>query len=150
MSVNTQLDTSRVPLPIFKNVVNISSAQALAMYTSPVLIVPAPGAHKTIFVHDMFVEYAYGGTPYANGSGFAIQYTSAGSDAGLVIINSNIDPNGSASDFGGDPAVPFVNSDVVASYVNQGIYASTSINNYTAGNGTFRVSLFYTIVTTTA
>jgi len=150
MAVNNQLNTATVPFPVFKNVVNISSAQVLAMYTSPVLIVPAQGAHKTIFVHDFFVEYAYGGTPYANGSGFAIQYGSAGSDSGLIITNSNIDPNGSASDFGGDPTVPFTNSDVVTSYVNQGVYASTTINNYTAGNGTFRVSLFYTIVTTTA
>lgn len=150
MAVNNQLNTATVPFPVFKNVVNISSAQALAMYTTPVLLIPGQGAHKTIFVHDVFVEYAYGGTPYANGSGFAIQYTSAGSDAGLLILNSNIDPNGSASDFGGDPGVPFTTFDVVTSYVNQGVYASTSINNYTAGNGTFRVSIFYTVVTTAA
>jgi hypothetical protein len=150
MAVNTQLNTATVPFPVFKNVVNISSAQVLAMYTTPVLLVPAQGAHKVIFVHDVFVEYIYGGVAYANGSGFAIQYTSTGSDGGLIIINSNIDPNGSASDFGGDPGVPFTNSDVVASYVNQGIYASTTINNFITGNGTFRVTIFYTVVTTTA
>lgn len=150
MAINTQLNTATVPFPIFKNVVNISSAQVLAMWTTPVLLIPAQGAHKMIFVHDAFVEYIYGGIAYANGSGFALQYTSAGSDAGLVFFNSNINPNGSASGFGGDPAVPFNPLDVVTSYVNQGIYASTSINNYTAGNGTFRVTVFYTIITTTA
>jgi hypothetical protein len=150
MSINNQINISTVPLPIYKNVVTLSSAQVLAMYTTPVLIIPAPGTHKFLCLHDVFVEYAYGGTPYANGSGFVLQYTSVGSDAGLVFFNSNINPNGSASDFGGDPNYPFTNSDVVANYVNQGIYASTSINNYTAGNGTFRVTVFYTIVTTTA
>lgn len=150
MAVNNQLNSATVPPPVFKSVVNLSSAQVLAMYTTPVLVAPAPGAHKFLLVHDFFVEYAYGGTPYANGSGFTLQYGSAGSDAGLLISSSNINPNGSASDFGGDPNPTFNNFDVVTAYVNQGIYVTTGINNFTAGNGTFRVSLFYTIVTTTA
>lgn len=150
MAVNNQLNTATVPFPVFKNVINLSSAQVLAMYTTPVLVVPAQGAHKFIFVHDVFVEYAYGGVAYANGSGFGLQYGSAGSDAGLTFFNSNIAPNGSASDFAGDPAVPFNPFDAVTGYVNQGIYASTTVNNFTAGNGTFRVSVFYSILTTTA
>lgn len=150
MAVNNQLNTATVPFPVFKNVVNISSAQALAMYTTPVLIIPAQGAHKTIFVHDAFVEYAYGGVAYANGSGFNLQYTSAGSDAGIVFFNSTVNPNGVSSSVGGGPAVPFAPFTPVTDYVNQGVYASTTISNFTSGNGTFRVTIFYTIVTTTA
>lgn len=150
MAVNNQLNSATVPFPVLKNVVDVSSAQVLSMYTTPVLLVPSPGANRVIFVHDFFVEYAYGGTPYANGSGFSLQYGSAGSGAGLVNFNSNINPNGSASDFGGDPGVPLQNFYPVTDYINQGIYASTSINNFTAGNGTFRVTIFYTIIATTA
>jgi hypothetical protein len=150
MAVNNQLNSATVPPPVFKSVVTLSSAQVLAMYTTPVLVAPAPGAHKVVFVHDAFVEYAYGGTPYANGSGFGFQYGSAGSDAGLTFFSSNIAPNGSASDFAGDPAVPLTTFTPLTDYVNQGVYASTTINNFTAGNGTFRVTVFYSILTTTA
>lgn len=147
MAVNNQLNSATVPFPVFKNVVDISSAQVLAMYTSPVLLVPSPGANKIIFVHDVFIEYAFGGVAYANGSGISIQYT--GSLPGDSILNSNINPQGSASDFGGDPGVPFQTFGAIESYINQGVCASTVNNNFTGGNGTFRVSIFYTIVATT-
>jgi hypothetical protein len=151
MAVNTQLNTATVPLAIFKNTINISSAQILAMYATPVLIVPSPGANKFIFVHDAFVEYARGTTSYANGSGISFQYGNAGSDtSGTIFMSSNISIIGAASDFGGDPVTPFSTFGSLSDWVNQGVYVGTSVNSFTAGDGTLRIEIFYTVVTTTA
>lgn len=149
MVINNQLNTATVPFPVFKNVVNVSSAQILTMYTTPVLLVPAQGTHKFIFVHDLFVEYARGTTSYSNGSGILLQYGSAGSDAGLTFMSSNISLLGAASDFAGDPAPAFSTTGSLTDWLNQGIYAGTSVNNFTAGDGTLRIEVFYTVVTTT-
>jgi hypothetical protein len=151
MAVNTQLNTATVPLSIFKSVVNVSSAQILSMYTTPVLLVPAQGSHKFIFVHDVFVEYARGATSYSNGSGVSFQYGNAGSDTSTTIfMSSNIDLTGAASDFAGDPVIPFTTFGSLSDWLNQGIYVGTSVNSFINGDGTLRIEVFYTIVTTTA
>jgi|SRR5712671_1323863 len=151
MTVNTQLDTARVPFPIFKNVVDISSASILTMYTTPVLIIPAQGAHKVISIHDVFFEYHFNSIQYANGSGMQLQYGNTGSGGGTeVVVSANINVNSASSNIGTVPATPYTLVGVTSDMVNQGIYATTTINNYTSGNGTIRVSIFYTVVTTTA
>lgn len=121
------------------------------MYATPVLLIPNQGAHKFIFVHDVFAEYARGTTSYANGSGIGFQYGNAGSDTSTtVFLSSNISIIGAASDFGGDPVTPFTTFGSLSDWVNQGIYASTSVNSFTTGDGTLRIEVFYSVVTTTA
>lgn len=151
MAINTQLNTATVPLSIAKSVTNLSSAQILAMYATPVLLIPAQGAHKFIFVHDVFVEYARGTTSYSNGSGISLQYGNAGSDtSSTIFMSSNVSIIGAASDFAGDPITPLTTFSALSDWINQGVYAGTSVNSFINGDGTLRIEVFYTVVTTTA
>ena len=151
MAINTQLNTATVPLSVAKSVTNLSSAQILSLYTTPALLVPAQGAHKFIFVHSVAVEYARGTTSYSNGSGISFQYGNAGSDTSTTIfMSSNVSIIGAASDFGSDPITPFTTFGTLSDWANQGLYVGTSVNSFINGDGTIRIEVFYTIVTTAA
>jgi len=124
-------------------IVNISSAQILAMGTTPVELLPAPGVGKYYDIEKVILEYNYNSVGYSNApqpmpsmgnfyQEISVSFLSSASND-VVIIN----------DFGRDP---------------QGIYERYIINqklelgdyngaNPTLGDGTLRVIITYTVRT---
>ncbi len=148
MTVNTQINGT---VEYLKSTVVLSSANIKAMYATPVLLIPAQGAHTIIAVHDVFLELVYVAPTYApgdpNGSVF-IQYGNTPHAAGPLasVVNSIVNNTASRTSVG-------LAQSIIASpatYINTGIYISNQSAAYITGNGTINCTLFYSIINTIA
>jgi|SRR5712671_2399102 len=151
MATNTQLNTASVPIPVFTATISLSSANIQAMYVTPVLLLAAQGAHTCILIRDVFNEYIFNSSGYSNGDAPQIQYGNVGSDASLssfVFYLNNI-VTGSSSSFYSISGEPTGNIPTTLS-VNAGIYISNQSASYTGGNSTLKVTINYSVITTTA
>lgn len=151
MAINNQLNTATVPIAVATTTVTLSSANIQAMYVTPVVLIPAQGANTSILVLDIFNEYIFNTTAYADGDPIQIQYNNVGSDASpgsFIFYSSNILAETSSTflgiDAGGGYTIPN------ASAINKGIYISNQSAPYTGGNSTLKVTLTYAVITTTA
>lgn len=130
--------------------INISSAQILAMGTTPIELLPAPGANKYYDVEKVILEYTEGDTTY-NLNGIDYLKINDSSNYGAIPIVAGMLNEGSSSysilsgrNFLGqiDPeqaAYILVNSNVQIT--------TTNGNNPTLGDGTLRAIITYTVRT---
>jgi|SRR5579872_2236318 len=150
-TLNNQLNIATVPLPVYKAVLDLSSAQILSMYTTPVFMIAAPGAHKVVIVIDGTLEYNFGGTAYASGGEPVLQYGSTGSGGATTFpVFFNSGGIASTNTFATTQAMPFSPLTLPSDMVNMPIYATNLTANFTTGNGTMRLAVTYIIVSTTA
>lgn len=75
------------------NMVTLSSAQILALHTTPVNLVPTLSGYF-IIVEGIFAKLTYGGTAYANNNNLQFFYTNASgskvsADMGFAFLNSS-------------------------------------------------------------
>ena len=127
--------------------VSLSSAQLLALNTSPVTIVPAPGAGSYILVLVTSYELIYGSSPYSL----------AGDPPGLAYGGNAIypaDQGWNVSSFtGSSSSVAFVAGPGSIGFVptsnvsNQPVKLVADIGNPTSGNSTGKVTVLYATVT---
>lgn len=126
--------------------VAITAAQFNAMYTTPILLVSAPGANNLIVVNRMELIMTYNSAAYAAGGVVAAQYDSTANGAGVKATNTE-----AAADFqatasntflfnGATGAAPFTTT------VNKGLYLSNATAVFTTGNSPFVAKIFYKIV----
>jgi hypothetical protein len=66
------------------SVVNLTAAQILALSTTPVVLVPAPGANQYIAPTVVIFQFIYGGTPFTGVVGANLQVGDPTSVAGNV------------------------------------------------------------------
>ncbi len=66
--------------------VTLTSAQLLSINTSPVDIIPAPGAGKIILVNKLFYKFDYQTTPYNTNAELRFRFGTSGAN----YINTNI------------------------------------------------------------
>jgi hypothetical protein len=123
---------------------DLSAADILALNTTPILVLPAPGANKFYsFVSSVF-NYSFGGTPYTRNSSAGIvfsydQVTSAPMLAiGNILILSNDSVRESLSTGIGDSNLSL--------YANKAVYLKLNGGSFTFGNGTLRIKAIYHIV----
>lgn len=124
--------------------VNLTAANIIAMFTTPVQILPAPGAGKAIIVRQILFEMTRTATAFTGGGnvefdyhGAAIAHTGAVAStvvttAGAAVVNVVL---GNASATG-----------VVVS-ANLGIDITNAAAVFAAGTGTAKVQIWYSIVT---
>ena len=124
--------------------ITITSAQILSLHTSPVQVVPAPGAGQILNPIAFTVQYKFATTPYvipAQG----IQFISGASHdeyAGVNTANlldapsSRVATATAGGQVGGDPAV----------YANQPLLVALSNSDPTGGDGTLTITVTYTAV----
>lgn len=131
----------------------ITSAQLLALSTTPIVIVPAPGAGKIIFPQSYMLEYLYGGTAYhtpltTNNAFFGWTNEAINStDAPIAFAGWGVFIEKTASVLAFGPVGNAANVGIVlANAENQGIQFGVP-NALTLGNGTLKVTLVYSIIT---
>lgn len=54
----------------------LTLGQVLAAYTTPVELIPAPGANLMVVINNFVIEYIYGSAAYANGGAVYLEYGS--------------------------------------------------------------------------
>jgi hypothetical protein len=139
--------TFKAPGAVQSVTVSLSSAQLLALNTSPVTIVAAPGAGSYILVLVTSYELIYGSSPYSL----------AGDPPGLAYGGNAIypaDQGWNVSSFtGSSSSVAFVAGPGSIGFVptsdvsNQPVKLVADIGNPTGGNSTGKVTVLYTTVT---
>jgi predicted outer membrane repeat protein len=123
------------------------------MYTTGILLVAAQGAHTVVMVHDLFFEYIFNTTAYTTGEVPQISYGSLNADSNPspIMTITDLFTNTSSAFFstngadggGGGVYVP-------SNCVNTGVYISNYTANYTSGNSTAKITVVYSVITTTS
>jgi hypothetical protein len=124
--------------------VSLSSAQILNMFSSPVVLVPAPGAGYAIDVISIMVRFTYGTIAYSGNTNLIIQsshLTPLAIGTNSVILPSSVNRMGAIVKNG--------ISGVAANQYqeNSAIQITTQTGNPSAGDGTLDVYITYGIVT---
>jgi hypothetical protein len=119
----------------YYSAITVTSAQTLTSFSSPVNLLPAPGANK-YYDFKAYFEYTYGTTPYVSGLLFVVDNT------GNTITNGvNITPT--------QNVILVSNMDSVAnnfSTVNSNLQLKPASTNPTSGNGSLKIKIWYNIV----
>jgi hypothetical protein len=118
--------------------VDVSSAEILALFTTPKQLVAAPGSGKMILpISAMYYVHA-GGIAYATNTDLSISLSGT--------ISTTVDaPLSSASNKIEVVAPVFTNNNATA--INAALFVRASGGNPTAGNGTLTVYVTYKIIT---
>jgi len=130
-------------------VINVTSAEWIAMNATPKLLVAAPGANKMHRVMNVRYEMDYNSVQYTLGGNVAVQYDNTSSGGGtlasVVIANTVFNGYSADSTVGAQGALA---SSLSSSTVNKGLYLSTP-TAFASGNSPVQVYVTYETVTTT-
>lgn len=125
--------------------VAISSADLLALYSAPKLLVAAPGSGKTIAIVKAILYITRTSTQYTTGGGAAIiQYNSTTHGGGTQACDSTIAATVITGAAGSTSTVR--NGAVISdssAVVNQGLYLSAATGDFTDGTGTAVMDVYY-------
>ena len=128
--------------------VTLSSANILALHTTPIQLLAAPGAGKINVIDQILFFFDYGGVQYANGSDIEVEYV--GDTVDLVPQLSNTDINIAVDKImlrSNGTNTGASNVDLTAG-VNTAIEISTNGGAaYITGNGTLKLFIKYRIIT---
>lgn len=127
----------------------VTTAALEAMSATPVLLVPAAGAHTWIVgTAPVAFEYDYGGTQFTAGGALGLEYDStpllAGTAASATLAAATLNGYTANQGFTLAPAA----TGTMASMVNKGIYLSNATGAFATGNGSLRVNYQYQIYNT--
>lgn len=126
--------------------VTLTSAQILALFTTPIVIVPDPGALSVIIVDSITARITYQGTAYAGANALEFRYTgAAGTKVTADMPNTFI--NSAASAFYHAPAVATAFAPLVGGTTTSGqIVVCVPTANPTTGNSTMTIVTKYRLV----
>lgn len=124
---------------IRKATVTLSSADILALNTTPITLVAAPGAGKYLVPHAIVVWVGYGTTPYTVSDDLSIRYVT-GDDISLDAATAAL------FNFSGFRKLILLD-DIVGDdgIVNKGIEMYVRAGALTLGDGTLTVTVWYTV-----
>ena len=126
--------------------VSLSSAQLLALNTTPVELIPAPGLNKFIKIISATVVFNPVTTHYSTQTALPIAYISSSfiTSAAGILGNSNSYSILQNCNIGAG-----VSSDNIANYINNSVVAGNTLvgSNPTGGDGTVDIYLSYYIIT---
>jgi hypothetical protein len=114
--------------------VTITSGETLTLFSSPVEILPAPGANK-YYDFKVYFEYTYNSSPYTSNTLHLVDNTNKrvskefyieGSDN--VILVSNMDTQSNLTT------------------VNSNLLLGTTLSDPTGGDGSLKVKIYYNIL----
>jgi len=126
-----------------ETIVNISSAQILAMGTTPIELLPVAGANAYYDIDKIVLEYNYNTTAYANAPQ---PMPSMGNFYAEIVVDFLTSTNNDVviiNDFGRTPTGSYERY-IINQSLTLGDYNSA---NPTLGDGTLRVKMYYKIIT---
>jgi len=123
--------------------VPITSAQLLGMNGEFVPIIPAPGQGKAIVVNFFTFDYAYNTTAYQNGGTIVLVYGNTGTGATSPMAAAALTANAGTLTIVSAPATPRDS----ATIANQPVVLANNTAPFITGDGTAKVTVFYTIIT---
>ena len=121
--------------------VSVTSAEILALNTTPKTLIASPGEDNFIIVDEVFLFHDHGGTDYVGGDDLAINYTDGSGDSLISDISETAFLEASADAYAlhhGIDCIPVSGAAVV-------LFAKTS--DPTTGDGTFTIKIKYRIET---
>jgi hypothetical protein len=125
-------------------VVDLTAAQIIAMYTTPVEVVPAVSG-KALFVDAVEFDITRTSTAFTGGGTVAVQYDSTAAGLGTAthaVIAASV-VTGSAGETR-TYRIPVVLSDVAAASIEgKGLYLSNVDGVFASGTGTARLTVHY-------
>lgn len=122
--------------------VSLTAAQLIAMGTTPVSLIAAPGANKIIIVDEILFEMTRTGTAFTGGGAVEFRYTDAsGAKVSADIAATVITTGGAGVEYNRVGGV--VSS--LTPVVNAAIVIRSATAAFAAGTGTGRVFLTYHI-----
>ena len=125
--------------------VSLSSAQILGMAATPVQLVAAPGAGKTLVVIKVAVRITRTATAYASGGVGIVQYGNTATGGGTQALDSTFAATFFTGASGASEAVRngAVMSDTGTTLQNLGLFISNQTGAFTTGTGTLTVDVYY-------
>lgn len=120
--------------------VTLTAAQVIAMFTTPVQIVPSAGAGKVVQFVDAVNFLDAGATPFSGGGTVRFQNatgTILSATAAATTVTSATDVIAS---------IPS-SSTTTLNLANMGIFISNATAVFAAGNGTLKVTVTYRVIT---
>jgi hypothetical protein len=126
---------------IHRNFVTVTSAELLALYTTPKVLVEAPGAGKALEFIGAFLAYDYGTVAYTVGSAgsYRVRFTSQ---------STNVSSTATCTDFidQSEDEVRILKPDSTAiPFVNTSLEFMQPGANPTAGDGVMHVQILYRV-----
>lgn len=128
--------------------VSLTAAQIIAMYTTPVVLVAAPGAGKSIAVNKVIFKIVRTATAFTGGGAAIIQYDSTANGVGTQACDSTLASTVITGAAGTSVSLRngAIVSDSTATIVNTGLYISNATAVFAAGTGTATVDVWYTVI----
>lgn len=125
---------------------SLSAADIIVMYTTPVALVPAQGAGRSIVVAKLQFTITRTSTAFTGGGAAIVQYASTANGGGTQALDSTLASTVITGSAG--TTISFRNGAVVsdsASTVTQnvGLYISNATAVFAAGTGTAVVDIWY-------
>lgn len=125
--------------------VPLTSAQILAMFTTPVSLVAAGGANTILVPQRWMFTLIFNSVAYTSGGTVNIQYGNTGSGGGTAIGNT-LAANQVTSGTSLNNLVMLGSTNIVLTPgVNQGIFVTNATGVFATGNSTARIHLWYTL-----
>jgi hypothetical protein len=126
--------------------VSLSAAEIIAMYTTPKVLIAAPGAGKSIIVAKVALTMTRSSTAFTGGAAAIVQYDSTANGAGTQALDSTIAATVVTGSAGTTVTVRngAVISDLASTSIqNKGLYISNGTAGFAAGTGTASVDVWY-------
>ncbi len=136
-----------LPSGIGQVTIDVSASQILSLHTTPVLLIPSPGAGKYLAPIQVEYIYTFVTTAYTRVSSAAMILAYNGTTAsginiiGTIMTQSN---NALATSSNGTGLFNGVNQNLV---IDKGLYLALNSGSFTLGDGTLKVKVLYHVVT---
>lgn len=130
--------------------VTLSSAQILSLNSSPVQIIPTPGAGKAIEIISASRKLDFNTTPYATNTRLTLETTSGNIEImlwGTGGLNTNLSVSPYFSNILSAVTSTTTSSTAQQLFENEGVFISVQTGNPTAGDSTVKVYVTYRIIT---
>lgn len=122
---------------VLKTTISVSSAEILALNTTPKELIAAQGSGKLLFIQNMLIDYTYAAAAYATNTTLRFTLSSNVLDAPNVINQTSDRVRGTSL-----VAPPL---GAKADFTNQPFNLTVASGNPTAGSGTLDITIYYTV-----
>lgn len=141
---NNTIDSSQVALHLTQHVtVPLTSANILAMYATPVNLIPAGATGTNIVVHKVMFTMIPSGTAYTGGTSVEFQLGTTAHGAGTLttgaLAATVVDASGTTTTY--NTLIPVAYAGTAAT----GLYISVTGSTFATGTGTALVDIWYSI-----